>query len=360
MSDKINLFITMTDGSIQKLTISPTKPIGLVYEELSYMVDRPVFSLMKEGKEIQKQGVMIKYVPLKNGDTLTEGIGEKNMSMLAKQNAILRKKVREGIVPIEDIVEVKIYPLWEDPIFVMVKNTATVDTLKDVISGLINRPIEELILDRGGEIYLGWVGEMTNNTSRVYNGSQTLESLGVRGNTMILREAHRPITRKEIEAEKKALERKKAAEDLHRRREEARYQAYKQQEREAEEAMFEAYKQQQREEEARKRAHRQYEEDMRKEAERRKRASEKAVPSVTPHEICKLFLEKEGIVDRKTYLAWMLINHSDKTTAHTPEDEEKVKRVNACVDLLKIKNIRGGRKTRKGKKQSHRRHSRKN
>lgn len=350
----------MADGTVRKVTISDKKPIGALFEAIIEQEGRPIYSLFKGGVEIPRSREMIKYVPLKNGDTLTEGaVGKpKNIPLASYKNSILRSQVKRGLVKAEDVMEVKIMSRDGRVILVLVKKTATVNDLKMAASELLGREVKELVFrfrEAGtGIVYLGWSGTMQNSLSRVYNGNLPLTSFDVTDET-ILDEVPLPKTIQEIEKERRDKEERERQEQKLReeaaRREEEEFRRY--------------LEEQERQRKLREEEYRRFQDYWRRQHEPRE---EPAPPREnSKEEKCRKLLAREGIVDKSTFLRWALGNHPDKFSS-VPSDEkeritEKFQVVNACVDLLNIKSIKskdGGRRTRKGKKRVRRGRSRKN
>lgn len=339
MSSEINLFITMSDGTVRKVTISDKKPIGALFEQLIELEGRPVYSLFKDGKEIPRSREMIKYVPLKNGDTLTEGqtASTGNIPISAYRNTFLRKQVQLGHIKEDAVMEVKIIDIHGNVVLLLLKKTDTVNDLKASVSELLHRSVNEFIVNKN--VYVGWSGDMKNSLSRVYDSSQKLVDFGVSDET-ILQEVLKPETVQEIE------KKRRDEEELKRKQEEARRQRE-----EAQRKTDEEYR-------------KQYEDYMRQQ----RRAHAPPVREVSKEATCKQMLDREGIVDKITFLKWAIANHPDKFPAASPEEiqgiTERFQIISACADLLGIKNIKtakkGGKRTRKGKKQSRRGWSRKN
>jgi hypothetical protein len=332
----------MADGTVRKITISDKKPIGALFEAIIEQEGRAVYSLFKGGIEIPRSREMIKYVPLKNGDVLSEGaeVKTKNIPIASYQDSILRSQVKRGIVKQEDVMEIKIISRDGKVILVLVKRTATVNDLKKAVSELLGREVKELVFrfrEPGtGIVYLGWSGTMQNSLSRVYNGNLPLTNFDVVDQT-ILDEVLLPKTIQEIEKERRDKE------ERERQEKKLREEAARREEEE----------------------YRRYQEYWRRQHEPRE---EPAPPREnSKEEKCRKLLAREGIVDKSTFLRWALGNHPDKFSS-VPSDEkeritEKFQVVNACVDLLNIKSIKskdGGRRTRKGKKRVRRGRSRKN
>lgn len=388
MSSEINLFVTLSDGTVRKVTISDKKPIGALFETLIELEGRPVYSLFKDGVEIPRSREMIKYVPLKNGNALTEGTGAKgkNIPLSSYQNSILRSQLKRGIVSEEDVMEIMI--LTKDgSILVLVRKTATVDDLKTAASELLRREIKELVLQvrESGKIsgtFLGWSGNIRNSLERVYMGNTPLSSLDVTDQS-ILNEVRLPKTIQEIEKEKRDQEERERLEKEQREEAARREEEYWRRQREESARRYEEYVRQEREaaeREARRRREQakaaetnqkfrdwaKWAENWARQSQREREAREGAPPPIelTKEERCRRVLDAEGIKDKASFLRWALANHPDKVSANTPEEKaritEKFQVINACVDLLGIKSKKGGRRTRKGKKQNRRGRSRKN
>jgi hypothetical protein len=318
MSGEIKITVIFQDGRYQQLSISDKKPIGALFEKLVEMEGRPIYSLFKDGVEIPKSREMIKYVPLKNGDKLTEGgpsmtsSGMKNMSIHSYQNSILRKKVEMGVIPRENVLELRFTTEARfAPIDVMVLKTATVDDLKVMITEILQRLVGEIALyGEEGRLPLGWSGDLKNN-SRSYNGSQKLVELGVEDGKTILKEFHLPKTKQNILREKEAMERKarefqeaqrRFAEQRKKEEEESqrRYKEFMEQERKWAEAEGERMR---REAEAER-------ERMRREAEARKASSSSRPPVVKKS--CEQRLRELGITSKKEFKKWTHKGHPNR------------------------------------------------
>jgi hypothetical protein len=333
MSSEIKLFVTFQDGTYQTVSIGPLKPIGALFEKLNEIKGSPVHSLYKNGVQIPKSKEMIKYIPLKNGDKLTEGgpsgkpVNYKNVPMHSYQNSVLREKVTKGTVPKESVMEIRIYTDSLYPTDVMVMKTATLDDLKVTISEIIQRPVQELSTNPRLKTFLGWSDDIENE-GRVYNGKQKLVDLGVVDGS-ILGEIPLPRTKQEIQREKEEMDRKaKEFQEAARRFAEARKKA---------------------QEEARRQW--EFEEMMRKirEAERAAEAEKKAkeqryVPpppprpvNISPDEQCKALLRKNKILTKKDFLKWAIKNHPDKVGPNEKNTAtKKFQEVSNCADRMKI------------------------
>ena len=357
MSSEIKITIIFQDGRYQQVSISDKKPIGALFEKLVEMEGRPIYSLYKDGVEIPKSREMIKYVPLKNGDKLTEGglvlkeSGIKNLSVHSYQNSILRKKVEKGNIPRENILELRFTTESRyAPIDVMVMKTATVDDLKVTISELLQRPIDEITFyGEEGRLPLGWSGDLKNN-SRSYDGLKKLADLGIKDGETILKEVHLPKTKQNILREQEARERKarefqeaarRFAEQRKREEEERerRYQEYLEEERKRVEA-----------ERERRRAEEAERERMRKEEEARKASSSSPPPVVKKS--CEQRLRELGITSKKEFKKWTHKGHPNRGGNLTTFQE-----ISNCNDEMERYygddwdfSKRGGRRNKKTKR----------
>ncbi len=346
MSGEIKITIIFQDGRYEQVSISDKKPIGALFEKLVEMEGRPIYSLYKNGTEIPKSREMIKYVPLKNGDKLTEGgpkmapSGIKNLSIHSYQNSILRKKVQLGTIPRENVLELRFTTESHfAPMDVMVLKTATVDDLKVSISEILQRPVGEIAFyGEEGKLPLGWSGDLKNN-SRSYNGSQKLVELGIEDGKTILKEFHLPKTKQNILREKEAMERKA---------------------REFQEAQRRFAEQRKKEEEERDRAYREYIEQERKRAEaerermRKEEEARKASSSRPPvvKKSCEQRLHELGITSKKEFKKWTHKGHPNRGGNLTTFQE-----ISNCNDEMERLygddwdfSKRGGRRNKKTKR----------
>lgn len=358
---EIKLTIMFKNGRYEQISISDKKPIGALFEKLVEMEGRPIYSLFKEGVEIPKSREMIKYVPLKNGDKLTEGgpsmtsSGMKNLSIHSYQNSILRKKVEMGIIPRENVIELRFTTESRfAPIDVMVLKTATVDDLKVTISEILQSPVyvyEIAVFGEEGRLPLGWSGDLKNN-SRSYDGNQKLSDLGVIDGT-ILKEFHLPKTKQNVLREQEVMEkkarefqeaarlfaekRKKEAEERERR-----YQEYLEEERKRVEAERERMR---KEAEAER-------ERRRKEEEARKASSSSRPPAAAVKKSCEQRLRELGITSKKEFKKWTHKGHPNRGGNLTTFQE-----ISNCNDEMERYygddwdfSKRGGRRNKKTKR----------
>ncbi len=371
MSGDIKLTIIFQDGRYEQVSISEKKPIGALFEKLVEMEGRPIYSLYKDGVEIPKSREMIKYVPLKNGDKLTEGgpkmtnSGMKNMSIHSYQNSILRKKVQLGTIPRENVLELRFTTDTHfAPIDVMVLKTATVDDLKVSISEILQRAVGEIAFyGEEGKLPLGWSGDLRNN-SRSYDGSQKLGDLGVEDRKTILKEFRLPKTKQNILREKEAYERKEAAkQEAQRKAAEAaakeqeeflrRQKEWEEMQRKAAAAAAEWEAEMQK----KKKKQKEERERMRREAEARRARGEGfghggprfsyGSPPPPPREYvapksCEQKLRELGIITRKHYLKWTLTVHPDKFPVNLNQKERnariaKFKEISVCAAEMETK-----------------------
>jgi Fe2+ transport system protein FeoA len=357
MSGEIKITVIFQDGRYQQVSISDKKPIGALFEKLVEMEGRPIYSLFKDGVEIPKSREMIKYVPLKNGDKLTEGgpsmtsSGMKNMSIHSYQNSILRKKVEMGVIPRENVLELRFTTESRfAPIDVMVLKTATVDDLKVTITEILQRLVGEIALyGEEGRLPLGWSGDLKNN-SRSYDGNQKLVDLGIVDGT-ILKEFHLPKTKQDILREKEVMERKaREFQEAARRFAEQRKKEAEEREREYKEYMEEERKRAEAERERMRREAEAERERMRKEAEARKAHSSSRPPVVKKS--CEQRLRELGITSKKEFKKWTHKGHPNRGGNLTTFQE-----ISNCNDEMERYygddwdfSKRGGRRNKKTKR----------
>ena len=338
-SSNIKLIVTFQDGRYQTITISDKKPIGAVFEKLVELEGRPIYSLYKNGVEIPKKGEMIKYVPLKNGDKLTEGgpkltsSGLQNLSMHSFQNSILRKKVEKGEISRENVVELQfIPPNIYKPVNVMVMKDSSVDDLKVSLSELQRRHIFEIAFFGGEERNpLGWTGDMKND-SRSYNGKQKIDDLGVVNGT-ILKEIYLPKTTQELKKEAEAAEKRvREWQEAAKRAAERQKEAWKRQVQEEERAFQEEQARRAKQEEQREKERaRDYFSSQRSFPGTSSSSSSHPQTTATTKKSCEQMLREAGITSKSGFKKWALEGHHTNKGGNLKTFQE----ISNCNDEMK-------------------------
>lgn len=191
----ITVTIEFVDGSKEDFTISSVKPGGALIELAVRAKGRAIAGLTKKGVSIPLRE-MIKYIPLVSGDVLkeipTSSLSTANIPKSAIQNTILRNQVQSGTVSANDVMELRVLyntviagKSYDD---ILVKKNTTLDEFKKIISEKRGKLIKELgpELRSGNPLneLFGWTDLLSR--ARKYDGTASLESLGLRDGMIVL------------------------------------------------------------------------------------------------------------------------------------------------------------------------------